>query len=554
MTSTLNNKISILLVTLALLLPGAVVSAQDSLVISITPPLIQNSVEPGDFWQSQIKVINNNAYPITVYADVMHFLPKGEQGQGSFAPVVPDPDGGTTLPEWITITREAITIPREQSQIVPFTIDVPENAPPGGHYAAVLIGTRPNEEAGDMLVQTSQLVTSLFFVQIEGDIDEVATIREFRTEARLSESPEADFVLRLENKGNVHVQPQGNINIYNMWGKERGVVPLNHRSQFGNVLPNTIRKFTFSWEGEPSLSDIGRYTALATIGYGNKSKRFVSAETHFWIIPIRATLITLTIVVVLVWLIIFAIRRYVRKMLLMAGVRPVQADRSFRTARQTNSEAAELDPDASLTQPRVLAPLLFAISELRARVQTRQALQEKIRTLITFLWEYKLFIAAFLAFIGIMFVVIQYVSTTQADERRYEVAITEADAVVTIDSEEINKARLEASSAEPIITSGFADASSSQAFTIAVVNASAETGTAAQTAILLEENQYEIAILRTEPGERRARTVVVYNPEFTADALAISQVLDGALLSASADPEQEAPIVVFVGRDRISGI
>ena len=555
MILTSNNKLIGFFGGLCLLCLGTFAYAQESLVISVTPPLIQNSVDPGDFWQSQIKVINNNPYEITVYADVVHFLPRGEQGQGTFAPVVPDPDGGTALPEWINITREAITIPREQSQLVPFTIDVPEDAPPGGHYAAVLIGTRANDEAGDMMVQTSQLVTTLFFVQIEGDINESANIREFRTESRLVESPTADFILRLENKGNVHVQPQGNINIYNMWGKERGVIPLNHKSQFGNVLPNTIRKFTFTWEGEPSFSDIGRYTALATVGYGNKGKRFVSAETHFWVIPIKATLITLAVVLGSFWLVVFAIKRYVRRMLLMAGVQPVKSERSFRTQSEqmvstTDAEEEEFTPNVT-EKTDWFAPLKYAYVELQTRLKEQSAIKEKGEAVVRFLWEYKIFVGGFAALCLILLIVIQYIITTQADERSYEVAITEADSVLTIDSEEITKARIEAQSEEPIITTGFAEASSTQQFTIAVVNASSETGAAAQTAILLEENKYEISILRTEVGERRDRTVVVYNPAFTEAALAISKTLDNALLSAVETGTEEADIIVFVGRDRI---
>ena len=47
-----------------------------------------------------------------------------------------------TLAEWFTITREAVVVPREQSKEVPFSVRVPFEASPGGHFAAILVGTK----------------------------------------------------------------------------------------------------------------------------------------------------------------------------------------------------------------------------------------------------------------------------------------------------------------------------------------------------------------------------------------------------------------------------
>ena len=73
-------------------------------------------------------------------------------------------------------------------------------------------------------------------------------------------------------------------------GQERGIIPINQASQFGNVLPESIRKFTFTWKGEWSVSDIGRYTAMATLAYGSEERQFASAKTYFWVIPVKLLL------------------------------------------------------------------------------------------------------------------------------------------------------------------------------------------------------------------------------------------------------------------------
>ena len=96
------------------------VAAQTGQVLSVTPPLIQNIVDPGDVWKSQIKVVNPNPNELTVYVEKKLFTPTGESGRGTFHDVVEDPGGATLLPDWIDITTEAITVPAEQSEVVEF--------------------------------------------------------------------------------------------------------------------------------------------------------------------------------------------------------------------------------------------------------------------------------------------------------------------------------------------------------------------------------------------------------------------------------------------------
>ena len=107
---------------------------------------------------------------------------------------------GTTLAEWIQLDKqEAITIAPEQSHEIPFTILVPEEVAPGGHFAAILIGTKPPDDGKKLVVKTSQIVTSLFFVRIQGDVVESGHIRTFTVDDSVVSIPSAEFNLRFEN-------------------------------------------------------------------------------------------------------------------------------------------------------------------------------------------------------------------------------------------------------------------------------------------------------------------------------------------------------------------
>ena len=311
------------LVVLTLVPCTQVLHADDSLSVTVTPPLFQLTIGPGEKWASTIKIVNNNSYDVTYYAQVMNFQADGENGSSKFTPIIDETpeDRSMSLAQWIQISSDGIPVASHTSRDVPFTVDIPEGAEPGGHYAAILIGTQPPATTGGNTMKVSSYVSSLLFVRIKGDVLESGRIREFSTDKALYQTPTANFTVRFENTGNTHLQPQGDIEIFNMWGKERGKLDINQKSNFGNVLPKSIRKFNFSWQGEESVFDIGRYSAVVTLGYGDEGKQNASAVTYFWVVPIVPVAGTLGVFLLFILLMTWFIRRYIRQALAISLAR-----------------------------------------------------------------------------------------------------------------------------------------------------------------------------------------------------------------------------------------
>lgn len=423
-------------VFLLLCLQASQVFAQspNSQILSVTPPLFQLTTKPGDIWQSSIKVVNGNAYPLTIYAEVVNFKATGEAGQGKFIPVISGDNEKATLAEWITVNAGPHTIPPEQTSEISFFVDVPPDAPPGGHYAAILIGTQPPAESNNLVVQTSQAVTSLFFVRIEGDVHEIGTIREFTVIDSILPAPEAEFSLRFENKGNVHLQPRGDIVITNMWGTERGKIPVNYQTHFGNVLPESIRDFSFSWKSDFSITDVGRYKAVATLAYGDSEMKSVTSTTYFWIIPIKATLITLIIIAIFIGLIVGMIKLYVRRMLLLAGVDP---NRSTPPSRYDDS-APIIVPRMSRTYRKVSAPFRSGVLDLRERLSTVEENVGVVKTIWDYIVNYRMFFGSICVLIVIFVTAVLYIGRATDADQEYQVSIDEGDTEKVIESSELD--------------------------------------------------------------------------------------------------------------------
>lgn len=403
--------LAVLLLGVAGFTGNHVIAQEDRFTITVTPPLFQLNLSPGETWTSGIQVVNSNPYDITVFAEPVLFTPADEEGRPSF--YLPETDKGAevqgagTLAGWITVPQTAIAITREQTRTVPIAITVPEDAAPGGHYAAILVGNRAPDgvrEGGSVSVTSS--IAALVFLRVAGTVIEDGRIRDFATEKILYEKPEARLSLRFENQGNVHLQPQGDITIYNMFGKKRGYIPINQVQNYGNVLPGSIRKFSFVWKADPGNWDIGRYRAEVTLGYGTESKQFEQASTVFYVLPLVPVMQVVGGILAVLIFLGWALRAYVRRALAIEGVRLATEHEVQQTESKKNLADEEVQHKPRLGLETLVRPIQAGIVDLRnvgssankQSVSTDEAVlvsmhrqQQRTGTAVVFLREYRFF-------------------------------------------------------------------------------------------------------------------------------------------------------------------
>jgi hypothetical protein len=301
-----------------LFIPLFFVNAQieDNLTLSITPPLIKNNINPGEKWVSAIKLINNNPGKIKIYTEVLDFKSKADGTIDLLPPATEQNNGQSgkyTLRQWLNIQEGPFEIEPFSSREIPFVIDVPEGADPGGHYAAILAGTRPYSEDKGTNINVSSMLASLVMLNIKGDVIESGRIREFTTDRTFYNGEKIIFKVKFENTGNVHLLPRGDIVIYDMYGKNRGKIPINRNTEFGNVLPGSARTWEFEWEPDHSFINMGRYRAELLVNFGDNGTTTDNRLTFFWIMNFKLLGITVGSLLAFFLLVFAAIRLYIRK-------------------------------------------------------------------------------------------------------------------------------------------------------------------------------------------------------------------------------------------------
>ncbi len=408
--------LSILTLLATLTLPG-VLYAQERLSITLTPPLFRLSLSPGESWPSSVKLVNANDYDLTVYASTMDFSDDGGRGTPQFFPASEDPNNVHSLGSWITVPKGPLVIPRGTTKDIPFSIHIPEGAEPGGHYGAIQVGTVPVKGGAGSGVAVGSQVASLFFIRVAGAVTESAAIRDFYTPRRLVGSIAQTFKLSVENTGNVHVQPQGEILIKNMWGKTRGTVGINKESNFGNVLPNSSRTFEFLWDGEENLFDIGLYTAEVSIAFGEEARQTLYRKTYFWVIPWKPVASVLGGLFGIIFFVVWSMKRYIRQAL------------DLERRRQGLTSVSSLPKNMRVMS----APLGKSVSDLR-RISEVRASREGVRSIGIgeYLWRYRSILFVLVAFLLLGYAVFIYFGSVLTPTRDFRAEIVKPDQETTV--------------------------------------------------------------------------------------------------------------------------
>lgn len=282
---------AVFLLTLAIFI-SQIGLAQAAGALKVSPIRVDELANPGDTISRSVTVTNDSDVPTTLYAYIRDFKSEGEDGQARL--IQPGSESGPYLSSWIRINGQGVNFAAHEARNFDFKVVVPANAGPGGYYGALVFGSQaPNVRVDSAekgaAIGVAQQAAVLVLIQIAGQVNENATIRDFSTDKSLYNTPfTASLLTRIENNGNVHIKPRGVVQVYNMLGKEVTSIHINDKS--ANILPKTIRKFENTWG---DTFGFGRYKAVLSLSYGTsvenggEGMQSLNSIAYFWILPFK---------------------------------------------------------------------------------------------------------------------------------------------------------------------------------------------------------------------------------------------------------------------------
>ncbi len=266
--------------------------AQEAIrTITVTPPTVSVTGNPGYYTEGTMGIINDSNSPITFKAEMHDFVVQDNVGTPE---ILPANTLMTTYSAaaWMGVTPQTFTIQPKKRQNLNYFIQIPGNAKPGGHYAAVVFvpadGKNTVENTGS---QVNGQVGTLFSVAVNGPIKENAAVSRFFANGFQEYGP-VNIQTQIKNYGDLHIKPKGYITVSDMLGR-KAILPLKEN----NIFPQAARDYENQFG--TSLM-IGRFKAELLASYGVNNNLPLAATVYFWIFPWKIVAVTTLVIIALI--------------------------------------------------------------------------------------------------------------------------------------------------------------------------------------------------------------------------------------------------------------
>lgn len=244
---------------------------------------------PGDTLNSTTKVTNLSEETLKIKTELLDFIVESENGVPTF---VESGSSIWSMSKWIGVAEEfkEFLLEPNESKDIPFTIDVPQDATPGGHYTSILFTPVIVEEdvVGPLIEHKLGTYVKL---TVSGDIKESAEIVEFSAPF-FSEFGPVPLTLKILNDGNTHIPVSGTVKIENTLGNQVAEWVIKP----ANIFPTAVRLWETEWKGTWRF---GIYRAEVELSYGTGDLP-LSSEVYFWVIPWKIVIAVLVVVILLI--------------------------------------------------------------------------------------------------------------------------------------------------------------------------------------------------------------------------------------------------------------
>ena len=243
--------------------------------LAVSPHTFELDFFPGEERTEKVKITNKSEVALPILVRVVDFTASDETGGMSFDEALEEPSIASR--QWFEIKNPNFILDAGETEKVNFTISVPENAEPGGHYAVMLFEPQlPSFYFEENKPQVIPVIGVLFLSSVkiftlEPEVKEKLEVVEFAvpkeerlislenltsafvggivqavSEVTITKKSPSSFILRIKNNDIYHIKPFGKVLIFNIFGKKIGEAEVPKTT----ILPGKIRQFPVEFSPE----------------------------------------------------------------------------------------------------------------------------------------------------------------------------------------------------------------------------------------------------------------------------------------------------------------
>ena len=230
----------------------------------IVSPMTQRiSLEAGEVYHGSIKVANpaDATKDFNYKVEVSAYSVKNENYNADFL----SENDRTRIKDWITVENPSGTIKPNESIRVNYTINVPNDAPGGGQYAALLVSSDPESETNEgVAVKNVFEMACVIYAEVSGETTRKGEITGNNVPGFAASIP-IKVSGSVKNDGNIHEIARVGLEVRSVFS-ETPIYPKPNESGVveETILPDTSRTISRDIDG---ISSLGIYVVKQTIEY-----------------------------------------------------------------------------------------------------------------------------------------------------------------------------------------------------------------------------------------------------------------------------------------------
>ena len=234
-------------------------------------PMKQNIVlNPGDSYRGTFTVSN----PATSENDFSYLVtvtPFYVKDDAEYTAVFDEDSDRTMISKWITLVSpsEGKIAPNESNEIE-FIINVPEDAPAGGQYAAITVSSNNTDEAaeGSTGIREQIAIAHTIFAEIAGETVKKGEVTEVSVPSFIF-SGDLTASSKVKNTGNVHGKAVYKLQVFPLFSSEE-VFTNEEKPDEQTILPDRTLYYETAFKNTPSF---GIYNVVYTVEFeGTKTE------------------------------------------------------------------------------------------------------------------------------------------------------------------------------------------------------------------------------------------------------------------------------------------
>lgn len=207
---------------------------------------------------------------------------------------------------WITLGKDTGIVAPNTTDILNFTITVPESAPAGGQYATILIKdeTGSSSGSGNVNIQSNVQMASIIYAEVAGETINTADILENNIPS-FSTTNELEATSLVRNTGNVHTDAKYTLQVWPMFSDEE--ICTNEEDADTNLIMPQMERY---YVQRCTLPIAGLFRAKQVVKIFDEVS---TVEKTILVCPIWLMVVILIIIVAIIVGIVVLIKKHSKK-------------------------------------------------------------------------------------------------------------------------------------------------------------------------------------------------------------------------------------------------